>query len=182
MFSERPLAIIWSTALLLDGKQAQIGIWPSRILYAYKSPIWAAYGGYLGPGNIDQLKPNDPALVTLNELESNYDQEIRNNSVLKIILVSKPGIFDDGVFRIVTMSGDIELEVRSYAFGVNVDRTLEIATASILRFAPDRFYDGKSGVLMVDVITKALGNDKRPSQKASYRHRLYSGVIDSLKK
>ena len=124
----------------------------SRIVGSNTSAWSQEYSAYLGPNSQTTFEEREKATKIAEILIEKKGFEIPKDSVLKVIYRA-PGLFSRGHVIFHTAPGDTKLIISDLQEG-GTPRTLRGLLPSLVAFAPDRFYDEKTGELVGTIIAK----------------------------
>ena len=155
------IGVIWSASIQYGrGVGYALVISKESIIGARKSSWISSFEAYLGPGN--KLRPDDvtKARKIAAELVDEKEFELPKESIAKITY-KKPGTFSRGHFIFTTSEKEVRLDVPGLAGSGDTMSTMRKMVASLILFAPDRFFDEETGKLMSDEVLERLRRSKK---------------------
>jgi hypothetical protein len=139
-----------------------LAITTNRIVGARKSALIHAYEIYVGPSIKYPTSPPDRAKAqeVANEIIAGKEFELSKGSIAKIIY-KKPGLYSRGHVIFDTSTQQIQLRIPMVQGAGAVSHTLGVLVASLNVFAPDRFVDEETGLLIRDELLRSVAEKQQ---------------------
>jgi hypothetical protein len=153
--------VIWSMNLRYGNRGGYaLAITSNRVVGAPRSALFHYFERYVGPGSKATEEEHQQANQIFPEIVAAKDLEIPKDSVTKISW-KKGGVFHKGHFLFNTTKGDFQIDTVSTNNTLSVVHTTNQILASLVDFAPDIFYDEKTGELFVKEATEWMQTHKK---------------------
>ena len=137
-----------------------LAITPTRVVGAQRSALFHYLEVYLGPGSKATDDQRQNARQIFDEAQANKDLEMMKDSITKISW-KREGFLHEGYFLFKTTRGDFQIDTRPTRGNLSVVRTTNTIIPSLEAFAPDRFYNEKTGGLMREEFLARLAKKQR---------------------
>jgi hypothetical protein len=151
---EELLGLVWSYLIRYQNSGGYaLAITTHRIIGARKSAWSSGFDEYLGPESRATEEDRQKAKNIFPEIVANKDLEISKDSVIKMSW-KKAGYFHGARFLFVTKQGDFQIVTSPLRVTLAVAHAINQIVASLAAFGPDRFYEEKTGLLVMEEATK----------------------------
>jgi hypothetical protein len=155
------LGVVWAIQLSY-GKSLgyAVAVTSKRIVGAPKPAIWHSLLSYLGPGSKASEEDRQKANQVFQEILNVKDLELAKDSMTRISW-SQEGFFTGGRFVFSMTQGEIEIDTPSRQSRLWSPRVPNLFARSLLVFAPENFYNEKTGVLIRDEWIERLAKKRQ---------------------
>ena len=149
MTNEELLGVAWSYYIRYQKRGGYaLAITSQRVVGAQKSAMGDHFEAYLGESSKATNKDRQRAAQLFAEILAEKNLEIAKESVVRISW-KRAGLFHGAPFLFRTTGGDFRIVSAPMWTSLGVARVINQIVASLMMFSPDRFYNEKTGALVV---------------------------------